>query len=185
MNIKELRCIKDEFFTGLTLLGFKSIQCLKLQLFLSPASFIYPDDDLIKGNLWRIPIYCVLIFFCHQIYLLLIAHLMVLLLYHFFIWSLCPVDVVVNLFSVMYHVGSKIFMAALLHRCNARNVAAICSLKSTAASKPCMVALLPQLLQQDTFGQCLPEGFHVIFLPYSDDIRNLNVEDLVGGTSTT
>jgi len=129
MNIKELRCIKDEFFTGLTLLGFKSIQCLKLQLFLSPASFIYPDDDLIKG--------------------------------------------------------SKNFMAALLHRCNARNVAAICSLKSTAASKPCMVALLPQLLQQDTFGQCLPEGFHVIFLPYSDDIRNLNLEDLVGGTNTT
>lgn len=94
-------------------------------------------------------------------------------------------DVMIFMFLVSCPVGSKNFMAALLNRCNARNVAAICSLKNTAATKPRMVALLPQLLQQDAFGQCLPEGFHVIFLPYSGDIRDLNVEDLVGGTDKT
>jgi len=128
MNSKELRSIKDGFFTGLTLLGFKPIKSLKLHLYLSPASFIYPDENLIKG--------------------------------------------------------SKNFMAALLNRCNARNVAAVCSLKSTAATKPRMVALLPQLLQQDAFGQCLPEGFHMIFLPYSGDIRALNMDNLVGAKNT-
>ena len=54
MNSKELRSIKDGFFTGLTLLGFKPIKSLKLHLYLSPASFIYPDENLIKGKLLRI-----------------------------------------------------------------------------------------------------------------------------------
>ena len=74
-------------------------------------------------------------------------------------------------------------MGALLNRCHTRGVAAICSLKSTTARKPRMVALLPQLLQQDMFGECLPEGFHVVFLPYSRDIRELNFEELVSGTT--
>ena len=98
--------------------------------------------------------------------------------------TLYVVNPMICTFSISCPVGSKNFMAALLNRCNARNVAAVCSLKSTAATKPRMVALLPQLLQQDAFGQCLPEGFHMIFLPYSGDIRALNMDNLVGAKNT-
>ena len=41
--------MKDGFFTGLSLLGFKPIKSLKLHLYVSPGSFIYPDEDLIRG----------------------------------------------------------------------------------------------------------------------------------------
>lgn len=50
MNKDDIKAAKTSFPTGITLLGFKPIDKLKLHLFISPASFIYPDDEAIKGN---------------------------------------------------------------------------------------------------------------------------------------
>lgn len=74
-----------------------------------------------------------------------------------------------------YPLGSKLLFAALLDRCKARNVAAICSLKTTASTTPQQVALLPLL---DPNQQTL-SGFHVIDLPFLNDVRILPYQELV------
>jgi len=69
-------------------------------------------------------------------------------------------------------VGSKMVFSALLQRCHARQVAAICQYKPRATSKLCCVALVPQVEENDD-GQERPSGFHVVFLPYLDDLRKI------------
>ena len=70
--------------------------------------------------------------------------------------------------------GSAGLFAALLLRCQERQVAAVCSMKQRAVSAPCFVALVPQLEQLDEAGlQVKPPGFHVIHLPFLDDFRQL------------
>ena len=66
---------------------------------------------------------------------------------------------------------------ALLDRCKARNVAAICYMKNAASSRPRQVALLPQL--DDTL-----QGFHVIDQPFMNDVRHLPYQDLVATNPT-
>nr|CCA20428.1 ATPdependent DNA helicase 2 subunit putative [Albugo laibachii Nc14] len=44
-------------------------------------------------------------------------------------------------------------------------------------SEPRYVALLPQREEYDELGQIRPTGFHVVFLPYCDDIRDVCVEN--------
>jgi len=66
-------------------------------------------------------------------------------------------------------VGSRSLFSALLQRCAAREVVAICQFKPRATTKICYVALDPQLGD----GDRVSPGFHVVFLPYLDDLRKL------------
>jgi ATP-dependent DNA helicase 2 subunit 1 len=70
--------------------------------------------------------------------------------------------------------GSVGLFAALLLRCQERQVAAICSMKQRAVSAPSFVALVAQPEELDEAGlQVKPPGFHVIHLPFLDDFRQL------------
>lgn len=47
---EELKTMKALFPVGLILLGFKPISKIKQHLFLSPASFLYFNEALVKGE---------------------------------------------------------------------------------------------------------------------------------------
>nr|XP_006811758.1 PREDICTED: X-ray repair cross-complementing protein 6-like [Saccoglossus kowalevskii] len=71
--------------------------------------------------------------------------------------------------------GSTTLFAALLKKCLARDVVAICRFIPRKNSPPRFVALLPQDEELDDHKiQVTPAGFHVIFLPFCDDLRKLN-----------
>jgi len=73
-------------------------------------------------------------------------------------------------------IGSTSLFAVLLESCAEREVMPICVYKHTVGG-PRIVALLPQLEETDEDGiQIKPPGFHVVFLPYSDDIRKLKID---------
>ena len=76
--------------------------------------------------------------------------------------------------------GSQVLFAALLERCHARRVAAVCSLKMNAAANPRLVALLPQIKGKDDCDWSSGYGFHIIYLPYCSEIRHLDYTSLVG-----
>jgi len=72
--------------------------------------------------------------------------------------------------------GSRSVFSALLSRCLARCVMPICQYKPRKLSGLSYVALLPQKEEVDEVGnQVRPPGFHVIFLPFLDDIRRVPV----------
>eukprot|EP01117_Protostelium_nocturnum_P007205 TRINITY_DN2579_c0_g2_i1.p1 TRINITY_DN2579_c0_g2~~TRINITY_DN2579_c0_g2_i1.p1 ORF type:complete len:759 (-),score=325.99 TRINITY_DN2579_c0_g2_i1:69-2345(-) len=72
--------------------------------------------------------------------------------------------------------GSTVTFAALLERMRQRNVIAICRFMPRITSSPKFVALVPQEETFDEDGiQTSPAGFHVIYLPYADDLREINV----------
>ncbi|KAI8489562.1 X-ray repair cross-complementing protein 6 [Branchiostoma belcheri] len=74
--------------------------------------------------------------------------------------------------------GSTRLFSALLQRCLARDVVPICRYIPRKNSPPKFVALLPQKEEfDDNNMQSTPAGFHVIFLPFADDLRKLNFED--------
>lgn len=50
MEVEDLKGLKEKFPTGFTLLGFKPIHKLKFHLFVNPASFIYYDEEIVKGR---------------------------------------------------------------------------------------------------------------------------------------
>merc|ERR1712137_1316770 len=59
---------------------------------------------------------------------------------------------------------------------NAKDKIAIARFTQRDNTAPYMVALLPQLEQFDDDGsQLTPPGFHVVYLPYADDIRRLTL----------
>ncbi len=60
---------------------------------------------------------------------------------------------------------------ALLQRCHAKEVAPVCYLKKTAASRPRLVALLPASSDDNDFSPAKLNGFHVFYLPFMNDIR--------------
>lgn len=73
--------------------------------------------------------------------------------------------------------GSTVAFSALLERMKQKNVVAICRFMPRSISSPKFVALLPQEEVFDEDGiQISPAGFHVIFLPFADDLRDINVE---------
>ncbi|XP_070552798.1 X-ray repair cross-complementing protein 6-like [Ptychodera flava] len=73
--------------------------------------------------------------------------------------------------------GSTSLFSALLQKCVARDVIAICKIVARKNSPPRFVALLPQEEELDDHNvQLTPAGFHVIFLPFCDDIRKLKYE---------
>lgn len=71
--------------------------------------------------------------------------------------------------------GSSQVFLALLDRMLANNCVAICRLIARISGEPRFVALLPQKEEVDESGsQVMPSGFHVIHLPYADDMRKLD-----------
>jgi len=70
--------------------------------------------------------------------------------------------------------GSRTVFSALLQRCAARRVVAVCQYKPRTTAEMSYVALLPQ--EEESAGgggQARPPGFHVIYLPFLDDLRKL------------
>lgn len=73
--------------------------------------------------------------------------------------------------------GSSTLFAALLQKCLDRKVVAICRYVPRANSHPDIVALMPQKEELDANNvQVVPPGFHVIPLPYAEDVRILQLE---------
>ena len=72
--------------------------------------------------------------------------------------------------------GSKAVFSALLSRCLARKVMAVCQYKPRTAQGITYVGLIPQEEEIDEAGnQSKPPGFHVIFLPFIDDFRRVSM----------
>ncbi|XP_056153250.1 X-ray repair cross-complementing protein 6 [Lampris incognitus] len=72
--------------------------------------------------------------------------------------------------------GSACMFAALLKRCSERSVFAMCRYIRHRNTPPRFVALVPQREEVDPGQfQVTPPGFNVIYLPYADDIRPLDV----------
>jgi ATP-dependent DNA helicase 2 subunit 1 len=70
--------------------------------------------------------------------------------------------------------GSRQLFAALLIKCLEREVVAICTYKPRHNSGPSFVALVPQAEEKDADGmQVNPSGFHLQFLPFADDVRQV------------
>lgn len=73
--------------------------------------------------------------------------------------------------------GSNCAFAALLDRCLQMDKVAICRLIARANAEPRFVALLPQMeTLGDSGEQVLPPGFHIVHLPYADDMRKLSYQ---------
>ncbi|CAH8545058.1 unnamed protein product [Schistosoma mattheei] len=82
--------------------------------------------------------------------------------------------------------GSRLWFTALLNRCLHRKLLAIAIYVQRKGQFPRLVALLPQAEQindddddDDNDGanrtQTIPPGFHIIFLPYADDFRDIEI----------
>ncbi|ELU12174.1 hypothetical protein CAPTEDRAFT_158558 [Capitella teleta] len=81
--------------------------------------------------------------------------------------------------------GSTTLFTALLKKCLQRDVVAICRFTARQNQPPRIVALVPQEEELDEHQvQVAPPGFHVIFMPYADDFRNLKFEEGVPRAST-
>ncbi|XP_061612321.1 X-ray repair cross-complementing protein 6 isoform X2 [Phyllopteryx taeniolatus] len=71
--------------------------------------------------------------------------------------------------------GSSCLFSALLTKCIERNVFALCRCISRRNYPPRFVALVPQKEEVDEGKvQTTPPGFNVIYLPFADDLRNLD-----------
>uniref|UniRef100_UPI00358DE0F3 X-ray repair cross-complementing protein 6-like isoform X2 n=1 Tax=Myxine glutinosa TaxID=7769 RepID=UPI00358DE0F3 len=76
--------------------------------------------------------------------------------------------------------GSTRLFVALLQRCWARRVFALCRYTARKNLPPRFVALVPQEEEVDEHKvQLMPGGFHMIFLPFADDIRNVEEPPVV------
>ncbi|XP_037611359.1 X-ray repair cross-complementing protein 6 isoform X2 [Sebastes umbrosus] len=72
--------------------------------------------------------------------------------------------------------GSACLFSALLTKCSERNVFALCRCVSRRNCPPRFAALVPQKEEIDEGKvQITPPGFNVIYLPYADDIRTLDI----------
>ncbi|KAG8183234.1 hypothetical protein JTE90_014409 [Oedothorax gibbosus] len=73
--------------------------------------------------------------------------------------------------------GSTRLTFAFVIQCQKRGCVPICRLIARQNDPPKFVALLPQEERVDDRGvQTIPPGFHVVFLPYMEDIRSIKVE---------
>ncbi|KAF4106627.1 X-ray repair cross-complementing protein 6 [Onychostoma macrolepis] len=71
--------------------------------------------------------------------------------------------------------GSSSMFTALLLKCSEKNVFALCRYIPRRNTPPRFVALVPQREELDqSQTQATPPGFHVIFLPFADDIRTVD-----------
>lgn len=67
--------------------------------------------------------------------------------------------------------GSTLLFTTLLRRCLQKQKFMLCYLVSRIKSKPWLAALVPQ---EENEEQNLPAGFHVLYLPYADYIREIS-----------
>lgn len=73
--------------------------------------------------------------------------------------------------------GSRLLFSALVKRCSERDKVAICWITSRKGTHPRLVALLPQKEVSDEKGnQLVPEGFHVVYLPFGEYLRDIPME---------
>ena len=71
--------------------------------------------------------------------------------------------------------GSTCLFRALLARCLVHDKMALCRLTARSNMPPRLVALLPQReVRGDDGAVEQSPGFHVVFLPFAEDIRNLD-----------
>uniref|UniRef100_A0A8C4X0Y4 X-ray repair complementing defective repair in Chinese hamster cells 6 n=1 Tax=Eptatretus burgeri TaxID=7764 RepID=A0A8C4X0Y4_EPTBU len=76
--------------------------------------------------------------------------------------------------------GSTRLFVALLERCSARRVFALCRYTARKNLPPRFVALVPQEEEVDEQNvQLMPGGFHMIFLPFADDIMTVEETPVV------
>ncbi|TMW66490.1 hypothetical protein Poli38472_004255 [Pythium oligandrum] len=75
-----------------------------------------------------------------------------------------------------YIEGSSTAFLALLNSMVKREKYALARLIARKTSEPRLVALVPQEEAYDELGQVQPSGFHVVFLPYLDDVRDVQVD---------
>ncbi|CAM4709660.1 unnamed protein product [Leuciscus chuanchicus] len=74
--------------------------------------------------------------------------------------------------------GSSCMFTALLLKCSEKNLFALCRYIPRRNTPPRFVALVPQREEMDqSQTQATPPGFHVILLPFADDIRTLDVHE--------
>ena len=74
--------------------------------------------------------------------------------------------------------GSSRLFTALLEKCASKDLVAICRFVPRLAATVKLVALIPQKEELDEHNvQLSPPGFHLIFLPFADDLRKLSYED--------
>ncbi|XP_016126003.1 X-ray repair cross-complementing protein 6-like [Sinocyclocheilus grahami] len=79
--------------------------------------------------------------------------------------------------------GSSCMFTALLLQCSENNLFALCRYIPRRNTPPRFVALVPQREELDqSQSQATPPGFHVIFLPFADDIRTVDAH--VGPTAS-
>ena len=80
--------------------------------------------------------------------------------------------------------GSSKLFQALLDRCLARDVVAVCRYIPRKNAQPFFVGLVPQAERLDDNNlQVEPPGFHVVFLPFAEDFRTLHLEECTKGKS--
>ncbi|KAM9388650.1 X-ray repair cross-complementing protein 6 [Phaethornis superciliosus] len=76
--------------------------------------------------------------------------------------------------------GSTTLFNALLMKCLEKEVMALCRYTARRNTPPYFVALVPQEEEVDEQKvQIAPPGFHIIFLPYADDKRNIDFTEKV------
>ncbi|XP_007907750.2 X-ray repair cross-complementing protein 6 [Callorhinchus milii] len=76
--------------------------------------------------------------------------------------------------------GSTILFGALLTKCLDREVYMLCRYTNRRNTPPRFVALVPQREEVDEQKiQTMPSGFHLVFLPFADDIRKVNYPEKV------
>ncbi|KAJ0408746.1 hypothetical protein P43SY_001970 [Pythium insidiosum] len=76
-----------------------------------------------------------------------------------------------------YIEGSATAFVALLRAMRKKDKYALARLIARRTSEPRLVALVPQEEAYDELGQVQPTGFHVVFLPYVDDIRDIQADN--------
>ncbi|CAB4011678.1 X-ray repair cross-complementing 6-like, partial [Paramuricea clavata] len=74
--------------------------------------------------------------------------------------------------------GSSRLFTALLKKCASKNLVIMCRFVPRRAASVRLVALIPQEEELDEQNvQVSPPGFHLIFLPFADDLRKLSYDD--------
>ncbi|NWI51922.1 XRCC6 protein, partial [Calyptomena viridis] len=80
----------------------------------------------------------------------------------------------------LYFAGSTTLFNALLMKCLEREMMMLCRYTVRQNTPPRFVALVPQEEEVDEQKvQMAPPGFHIIFLPYADDKRNVDFTENV------
>ncbi|XP_063226610.1 X-ray repair cross-complementing protein 6 isoform X1 [Bacillus rossius redtenbacheri] len=79
--------------------------------------------------------------------------------------------------------GSTRLFAQLLERCLSKGVVALCVFTPRQHSAPRFVALLPQREELDECKvQVMPPGFHLVYLPFADQVRKLPLDPIPSAT---